>query len=212
MQKVFYKSKCGNEYISEHFQYKEFACHDGTDRFLLDTDMIPVIEKYREYEERSQRINSAFRTILYNKRIGGASSSLHLHGQAFDLQFYKTERIPNIDTMCAFFNTLKVNGIIKYSWGVHIDLRKYVYHATNTGKRLEFKKINIPLDKTLRKGSKTNDVGVLQFLLKQEGYDLEIDCIFGRKTENAVRHYQETRNLRLIDGIVGKETWGNLIK
>lgn len=68
MQKVFYKSKCGEEYISKHFQYKEFACHDGTDKFLLDYDMIPVIEKYREYEERSQRINSAYRTESYNAR------------------------------------------------------------------------------------------------------------------------------------------------
>jgi peptidoglycan hydrolase-like protein with peptidoglycan-binding domain len=48
-------------------------------------------------------------------------------------------------------------------------------------------------------------------MLKQIGYDLAVDCIFGKHTEEAVFHYQDTHRLH-IDGIVGKETWGSLIK
>lgn len=118
MKKIFYKSKCGEDYVSEHFKYKEFACHDGTDKFLLDKDMIPIIQKFREFVEYPVRINSAYRTENYNKKIGGSYKSNHLKGQAFDIPFvHEYKNLNNsIYNMGAFFKTLKVKGIIKYSW------------------------------------------------------------------------------------------------
>lgn len=110
-----------------------------------------------------------------------------------------------------FFNTLKLKGIIKYTWGFHIDLRSYIYHATSSGSHLALSKINIPFS-MIRKGSKNNDVGCLQFLLNQLGYNLEVDCIFGNKTNEALLHFQETRNLKYIDGIAGNETWTAILK
>lgn len=65
--------------------------------------------------------------------------------------------------------------------------------------------------KTVRKGDKLNDVGVLQFLLKQLGYTISIDSIFGSETKNCVMHFQDTRNIK-IDGIVGVQTWSELLK
>ena len=213
MVREFYKSKVGNKNISENFKYKEFACKDGTDKFLIDTDLIPIIQKFREFVERPVSINSAYRTESYNKKIGGAIGSNHIKGKALDIPFlYDYKNLNNsIINMGAFFNTLKLKGIIKYGWGYHIDIRDYIYHATNTGKHLELGKIQSINFKTVRKGSKNNDVGVLQFMLKQIGYDIKVDCIFGSETDFTVRHYQDTHRLS-IDGIVGARTWKKLLE
>lgn len=60
-----------------------------------------------------------------------------------------------------------------------------------------------------------NDVKTLQGALMAQGYDLEYcggaDGIFGSGTEQAVRMYQQ-RNGLAVDGEVGSETWGALLK
>ena len=134
MIKEYYKSKVGNQNVSKNFKYKEFACKDGTDKFLLDYDMIPVIQKFRDFVEYPVRINSAYRTESYNKKVGGSYKSNHLKGQAFDIPFiYEYKNLSHsIYNMGAFFNTLKVKGIIKYSWrlsyrpkSLYISCNKY---------------------------------------------------------------------------------------
>lgn len=64
--------------------------------------------------------------------------------------------------------------------------------------------------KTLRYGSRGEDVTYLQQRLVANGYYVgEIDGDFGRKTENAVKAYQEEHGLK-VDGIVGVKTWASL--
>ena len=58
-------------------------------------------------------------------------------------------------------------------------------------------------------GSKGSDVTELQKLLNDNGYDLEVDGVFGDKTQAAVKDYQKNNNLA-VDGIVGDNTWGAL--
>ena len=58
-------------------------------------------------------------------------------------------------------------------------------------------------------GSKGSDVKTLQELLNQNGYSLDVDGIFGSKTQAAVKDYQTKNNLA-VDGIAGNETWGSL--
>lgn len=58
-------------------------------------------------------------------------------------------------------------------------------------------------------GSKGSDVKTLQELLNQNGYSLDVDGIFGSKTQSAVKDYQ-TKNKLAVDGIAGNETWGSL--
>ena len=61
----------------------------------------------------------------------------------------------------------------------------------------------------LRRGSSGSDVKALQRALRQAGYDLEIDGIFGRITQECVKSFQATHDLAR-DGIVGPLTWGKL--
>ena len=66
---------------------------------------------------------------------------------------------------------------------------------------------NVP---TLRRGSKGEYVRGLQMLLNVViGAGLEVDGIFGEKTEEAVMKYQESRD-RTVDGVVGPKTWAAL--
>ena len=58
-------------------------------------------------------------------------------------------------------------------------------------------------------GSHGSDVKTLQELLNQNGYSLDVDGIFGSKTQEAVKDYQTKNNLA-VDGIAGNETWGSL--
>jgi len=60
---------------------------------------------------------------------------------------------------------------------------------------------------TLRRGDRVEDVGYLQELLNQRGFDSgPPDNIFGRNTETAVKAFQKSAGLR-VDGVVGKNTW-----
>ena len=68
--------------------------------------------------------------------------------------------------------------------------------------------IDIP-SAILRRGSRGNDVKVLQRILRQAGYDLEIDGIFGRITLECVKSFQATNSL-VRAGVVGPKTWAKL--
>jgi len=61
----------------------------------------------------------------------------------------------------------------------------------------------------LRRRSAGEEVKILQRLLVNQGYVLDIDGDFGQATETSVRDYQIKRNLD-NDGIVGPETWAAL--
>ena len=63
---------------------------------------------------------------------------------------------------------------------------------------------------TIKQGSSNNFVYLLQFLLNQYGYKLDVDGIFGNKTKTAVLDFQENNSL-VNDGIVGKNTWQYLL-
>ena len=55
-----------------------------------------------------------------------------------------------------------------------------------------------------------DDVKQLQSRLKEKGYDPgQIDGIFGRKTQRAVKQFQREHDLK-ADGIAGKKTFAAL--
>lgn len=66
-------------------------------------------------------------------------------------------------------------------------------------------------NKTLSYGSSGDEVKKLQKALNNAGYSLDVDGEFGRKTQNAVKAYQQKNGLS-VDGIVGVNTWNSLSK
>lgn len=197
--------------VSNNFKASEFACNDGTSNLLLDKDILPILERFREYVEMPVSINSAYRTKSYNEKVGGAKNSYHLYGRAFDIPFKTNyKNLTSVDKMCSFFNTLGLKGIIKYPNFVHIDTRTSKYHANNSAQLLNFGKVNIPFKGNLKNGSNNIYVGIMQYKLKMLGYNVgNCDMIFGANTLNAVKNYQKSQGL-VVDGICGINTWTKL--
>ena len=209
--KTYSKAKNGNLKLSDNFTVREFACKDGSDTILIDHDLIPLIQRFREYVEAPVGFNSAYRTPSYNIKVGGAKNSYHVKGQALDIPFSNNYKyLTSRDKMCAFFNTLGVKGIIRYSSFIHIDTRTSKYHADNNGNYLTYNKVNIPFRNTLKRNSNNVDVGIVQYKLKMLGYNVgNADMVYGGQTESAVKQFQANNGLS-ADGIVGNITWNKL--
>jgi peptidoglycan hydrolase-like protein with peptidoglycan-binding domain len=63
---------------------------------------------------------------------------------------------------------------------------------------------------SVSKGATEHPVRTLQHLLRARGHPVVVDGIFGPKTDQAVRAFQQSKSLA-VDGIVGPRTWSALI-
>ena len=64
---------------------------------------------------------------------------------------------------------------------------------------------------TIRKGASGDNVRWLQLMLNEEmGAGLNVDGVFGEKTEEAVKAFQKAHPFLTVDGIVGPKTWAAL--
>lgn len=126
--KEFFLSSNGEENISKNFKVKEFRCKDGSDKILVDTDFVQnKLQLIRNHFNAPVTINSAYRTETYNVKVGGAKSSYHLNGQAFDIVV--KGHTPN--EIAQYAQTLDIPGIIQYDAFVHLDSREKKYWAQN---------------------------------------------------------------------------------
>ena len=117
--------KLGKDYkISEHFKLKEFQCQDGSDTVKFSTELLAKLEKLRAYGGYTITVNSGYRTVTHNKKVGGASKSQHLNGTAADITVKKDGKIVNARKICCLAQTLGFKGIGFISENsVHVDMR-----------------------------------------------------------------------------------------
>lgn len=119
----------GNISLTKNFQVKEFRCKDGSDKILIDVDFVKnYLQKIRDRFGQPIVINSAYRTIPYNKKVGGAAKSYHTNGQAFDIVV--KGRTP--EEVAKYAQEIGISGIIRYNTFVHVDSRPARYFATNS--------------------------------------------------------------------------------
>ena len=76
----------GEKQLTKDFRVREFRCKDGSDKILIDTDLVNLLQQIRDAFDRAVTINSAYRTPTHNKRVGGASNSQHVKGTAADIR------------------------------------------------------------------------------------------------------------------------------
>lgn len=207
--KTYSKKLQGNNLINSmapNFKIREFASKDGADKVLIDNDLILPMQYIRN-QSGMMTITSGYRTVSHNKKVGGASSSMHLFGQAVDIKV--SGKTPTQIADLAY--AIGFKRIIIYSSWVHIDTKESTYLYNNVTKTTAtFGKVNIPFVENLKNGSKSVLVGIVQFKLKTAGYTVgNIDGIFGTKTENAIKNFQSKNGL-LVDGVVGINTWNKL--
>lgn len=119
--KAYSKAKDGNKKLSTNFRVKEFACTDGSDPIFIDTDLVNILQKIRDYFGKSVTITSAYRTPTKNKAVGGETYSQHLYGKAADIKVSGVTP----KKVAAYANTIlpKSGGIGTYKSFVHVDVR-----------------------------------------------------------------------------------------
>lgn len=128
MVKEYSLSRDGEMKIAKNFKVKEFRCKDGSDKILIDTGFIVnKLQKIRDHFGTPITINSAYRTESYNKKVGGAKSSYHINGQAFDIVVSGHTPLE----VARFAESIGIPGIIQYNTFVHVDSRPAKYWARN---------------------------------------------------------------------------------
>lgn len=83
-------SRAVGGFAGQFFRFTEFRCKGprsdrGCERIWVDHDLIQRLDRYRAAVNRPVRINSGCRCVIHNRRVGGASASQHLYGDAADI-------------------------------------------------------------------------------------------------------------------------------
>lgn len=114
--------------LSPHFLLSELRCHDGTAvplKFWKNARAICArAEALRTKVGGPLIVTSGFRTVQWNKKVGGARGSYHLTASALDL----TSRTVSAPVMHAAYLELIKAGVVPdgglglYENWIHIDL------------------------------------------------------------------------------------------
>ena len=132
MIEKYSKKLNGEQKLSANFKVKEFACKDGSDYILIDAELVAVLQNIRNHFGKSVIINSAYRNINYNKKVGGVSNSQHVKGTAADIVVKEIKP----EEVARYVEYIMPNkgGIGLYSSFVHVDVRAKRSRWTNYGK------------------------------------------------------------------------------
>lgn len=121
--KTYSLKKDGNKKLSANFKVKEFACKDGSDKVLVDTELVKLLQKIRDHFNKPITITSGYRTATHNKKVGGTKNSYHLVGMASDIKVTGINPI----LVAMYAEKLNAGGIGVYSSFVHVDVRQKHY-------------------------------------------------------------------------------------
>lgn len=73
--------------IAKNFQYKEFDCHGQgcCSTTIIDEKLVEYVQQIRDHFGKLVTITSPYRCEVHNRRVGGATKSYHMRGQAADI-------------------------------------------------------------------------------------------------------------------------------
>lgn len=200
--KTYSLKKDGNVKLSANFAVREFRCNDGSDGIKIDLDNVKTLQKIRDHFGKSVKITSAYRTSTYNAKIGGAKSSYHTKGMATDIVIDGV----NARRVALYAESIGSHGVIWYPLKkfTHVDCRPGTYHAICVGSAYYPEPTM-----SLKKGDNNMQVGWMQYMLRQLGYNVATDGVFGSGTVSAVKDFQKKHGLS-VDGTFGAKTRAKL--
>ena len=113
-------SKTNNKALSKNFKVLEFACKgNDCNTVKIDTKLVEYLQKIRDHFGKAVTINSGYRCSKHNKRVGGATASYHVKGQAADIVVAGIKPAE----VAKYAESIGVLGIGLYDNFVHIDTR-----------------------------------------------------------------------------------------
>ena len=124
----------GNKKLSDNFVVSEFKCNDGSDKVLIDIELVNILQKIRNHFGKPVTLNSAYRSPAYNKKIGGVSNSQHVKGTAADIVVQGVK--PELVAQYAEFLMPNKGGIGLYSTFTHVDVRTNRSRWKNYGREI----------------------------------------------------------------------------
>ena len=77
--------------LTQNFNIDEFACNDRANtpvpgKYILNTlHLAQNLQVLRDYLQSTIKVNSGYRTPLYNLKVGGVITSQHLKAKAADI-------------------------------------------------------------------------------------------------------------------------------
>lgn len=119
---------------SKYFNINEFKCKCGTCEMpanMPPQSLIDILESIREHFNKPLIINSGHRCATHNKKIGGATKSRHIIGDAVD---FIIKDVPTKQVMKYVIEkydsepygiAVMINANNEYKGFVHLDVRGY---------------------------------------------------------------------------------------
>ena len=123
--KVYSKAKNGDKLVvstCRNFLVREFACSDGSDVIFISPELVKILQQVRDHFKAPVTINSGFRTVTHNKKVGGAAYSQHLYGMAADITVkgVTPKKVYDyVDSLMPY-----TGGVGLYGTFTHVDVRK----------------------------------------------------------------------------------------
>jgi peptidoglycan hydrolase-like protein with peptidoglycan-binding domain len=202
----------GRKHLSADFTVSEFACRDGSDDILIDSDLVETLQKIRSHFGKPLHVTSGYRTPGHDKAVGGSGKGYHTKGMAADIWVSDTDICKVAYYADEISDGLGGLELAPFDGGdyLHIDTRKGRWRAllVRTGNGYENFGRLFP---NVKIGSDGQGVCLLQKMLDKFGFECAFDGKFGNETEGALKKYQKANGLE-ADGICGPLTWKNIIE
>jgi uncharacterized protein YcbK (DUF882 family) len=115
--------------LTKNFSLSEFDCNDGTEiPSELLTNVLELAENLqvlRDFVGVPIKINSSYRSLSHNAKIGGSKNSQHLFAKAADIvvESKSPEQVANIIKVLISEGKMKQGGISAYKTFTHYDIR-----------------------------------------------------------------------------------------
>jgi len=126
--------------LTKNFSKSEFDCNSGCD---MPEDVFENVEVHaqnlqtiRDFLNESIKINSGYRCPSYNSKVGGASKSQHLTGNASDLvaNNYTPSQLADVIEGLIRIGAIEEGGLGRYNTFTHYDRRGTKARWDNTTK------------------------------------------------------------------------------
>jgi uncharacterized protein YcbK (DUF882 family) len=115
--------------MTKNFSREEFECNDGsempTDVQLNVAELAVQLEIVRSHFNAPIKINSAYRSLEYNRSIGSNDSSQHVLGKAADIvvKGYTPDEVADAIEFLIATGMIKEGGVGRYNTFTHYDIR-----------------------------------------------------------------------------------------
>jgi uncharacterized protein YcbK (DUF882 family) len=114
--------------VSKNFSRREFACKCGCGFNAVDIGLLAGLQALRDLSGSAITITSACRCESHNKKVGGASKSLHVKAKAADIVIHGlTPR--EMAALAERVDVFQKGAIITYTKKgfIHVDVRGIKY-------------------------------------------------------------------------------------